>query len=155
MPQPRKLLVGILTGLWIGTFQSLGQTPFTPLEGYASDSVLSSDLQMPIYKPRKESLHGQMPVYKPRKESSMRGRLGGHSRGQDPAAPTLIALVPDHVAFTIKNDTSLCWYLSSQTSHPVTFTVAAGRFAVAGSVKVGGAFSSRISNWRKSASAVG
>jgi uncharacterized protein DUF928 len=38
-------------------------------------------------------------------------------------APSLIALVPDHIAFTIKNDTSLCWYLSSQTSRPATFTV--------------------------------
>ncbi len=122
MTSPKRLLLGILTGLWIGTFQSFEQSPFAPLEGYASDGVLSSDVQMPIYKPRKQSIDAQMPIYKPRK-GTIRARIGGQSRGQDPAAPSLIALVPDHIAFTIKNDTSLCWYLSIQTSQPVTFTV--------------------------------
>ena len=69
MLPPKRLLLGILTGLWIGTFQSLGQSPFAPLEGYASDGVLSSDVQMPIYKPRKESIEAQMPIYKPRKRA--------------------------------------------------------------------------------------
>jgi len=122
MSPPKRLLLGILTGLWIGMFQSLGLSPFAPLEGYASDGVLSSDVQMPIYKPRKQSIEAQMPIYKPRK-GTVRARIGGQSRGQDPMAPSLIALVPDHIAFTIKNDTSLCWYLSSQTSRPATFTV--------------------------------
>ena len=123
MLPPKRLLLGILTGLWIGTFQSLGQSPFAPLEGHASDGILSSDVQMPIYKPRKQSIEAQMPIYKPRK-GTIRARIGGQSRGQDPAAPSLIALVPDHIAFTMKHDTSLCWYLSRQTSRPVTFTVA-------------------------------
>jgi hypothetical protein len=124
MSPPQRLLLGVLAGLWLGTFQSLGPSPFALLEAYAADGALASDAQMPIYKPRKESIDGQMPIYKPRKESTSRARIGGYSRGQDSAAPSLIALVPDHVAFTIKIDTSLCWYLSRQTSRPMTFTVA-------------------------------
>jgi Domain of Unknown Function (DUF928) len=68
-----------------------------------------------------------MPLYKPRKHSSHRARIGGQTRGAETDAPVLIALVPDHVGFTIKNDPSLCWYLSQQTSKPVMFTVVDSR----------------------------
>ena len=117
-------LLGSLVVLWLGPFQSFVLSPFAPLETHASDGALSFNAQIPIYKPRKESIDAQMPIYKPRKESTIHARIGGPSRGQDAAAPSLIALVPDHIAFTIKNDTSLCWYLSVQTSRPVTVTVA-------------------------------
>jgi hypothetical protein len=69
----------------------------------------------------------QMPYYKPRKHDSPRTRIGGQTRGGETDAPLLIALVPDHVGFTIKNDPSLCWYLSKQTSKPVMFTVVDSR----------------------------
>ena len=39
----------------------------------------------------------------------------------------LIALVPDHITFTVKNDPALCWYLSLPTSRPVTLTVVDSR----------------------------
>jgi hypothetical protein len=39
----------------------------------------------------------------------------------------LIALVPDHVAFTVKNDPALCWYLSANTARPMTLTVVDSR----------------------------
>jgi hypothetical protein len=68
-----------------------------------------------------------MPVYKPRKENTSRARIGGSTRGASAEAPQLIALVPDHIAFTIKSDPSLCWYLSMNTSRPVTFTVVDSR----------------------------
>lgn len=69
----------------------------------------------------------RMPVYKPRKENAPRARIGGSSRGAKAEAPQLIALVPDHIAFTIKSDPSLCWYLSMSTSRPITFTVVDSR----------------------------
>ena len=103
----KRIFLSILAVLWLGPFQSLVPSP---LETYASDGALSFDAQMPIYKPRKES--------------TIHARLGGHSRGQGSEAPSLIALVPDHVGFTIKNDTALCWHLSVQSSRPVTVTVA-------------------------------
>ena len=120
----KRIFLSILAVLWLGPFQSLVPSPFAPLETYASDGALSFDAQMPIYKPRNESIAGHMPIYKPRKESTIHARLGGHSRGQGSEAPSLIALVPDHVGFTIKNDTALCWHLSVQSSRPVTVTVA-------------------------------
>ncbi len=68
-----------------------------------------------------------MPLYQPRKDSSRRARIGGQSRGTETAAPLLIPLVPDHIAFTIKHDPSLCWYLSMHTAQPVTVTVVDSR----------------------------
>jgi hypothetical protein len=68
-----------------------------------------------------------IPVYKPRKENAARARIGGHSRGEDVNAPELIALVPDHVAFTIRGGPSLCWYLSTRSSKPITLTVVDSR----------------------------
>jgi hypothetical protein len=69
----------------------------------------------------------RMPIYKPRKENAPRAHIGGRSRGAKADAPQLIALVPDHIAFTIKSDPSLCWYLSMNTSRPITFTVVDSR----------------------------
>ena len=113
----------LLAMLWVSLVLPFDPSSFTLMPGYASEDVRLDDGQMPVYMPRKESLEGQMPIYKPRK-GTIHGRIGGPSRGQDAAAPSLIALVPDHIAFTIKNDTSLCWYLSTPTSRPVTVTVA-------------------------------
>jgi hypothetical protein len=94
---------------------------------------------MPIYKPRKDSTpparigtyrsddivpaDTDIPIYKPRKDSAPRARIGGQIRGSDGAAPSVIALVPDHIGFTMKHDTALCWYLERPTSHPLTLTV--------------------------------
>jgi len=68
-----------------------------------------------------------MPTYKPRKEAGPRARIGGQSRAAEPGDPLLIALVPDHVAFTLKTDPALCWYLSMRTSRPITVTVVDSR----------------------------
>ncbi len=35
----------------------------------------------------------------------------------------MVALVPDHVGFTMKSDPSLCWFLSQETSLPLVLTV--------------------------------
>ena len=137
MSSPKTLLLGILAMLWIGTAPTFGLPSFAL--SYASDDAPSSDTQMLIYKPRKDSTpparigsyasegivstDTDMPIYKPRKDSAPRARIGGQIRGSDGAVPSLIALVPDHIGFTMKHDTALCWYLERQTSHPLTLTV--------------------------------
>lgn len=69
----------------------------------------------------------RLPNYKPLKETGIRSRIGGRSRGENTETPMLVALVPDHVAFTVRKDPSLCWYLSNPTSRPVTFTLVDSR----------------------------
>ena len=70
----------------------------------------------------------RMPLYKPRKDGSPRARMGGQVRSAERADdPLLIALVPDHVAFTVTANPSLCWYLSTQTALPMTITVVDSR----------------------------
>jgi hypothetical protein len=65
----------------------------------------------------------RIPTYKAPRASSPRARIGGHPRGSDRDAPHLIALVPDHIGFTLKSNPSLCWYLSQSTTRPVQFTI--------------------------------
>lgn len=69
----------------------------------------------------------RVPLYKPRKDPGPRARIGGASRGTETDTPQLIALVPDHVAYTVKNDPALCWYLSTRSSRPITVTVVDAR----------------------------
>ena len=80
----------------------------------------------PAAAPRRESAAAPerpLPAYKPRKESVPRARIGGSTRGGDPADPAVIALVPDHVGLTLKSDPSLCWFLSQPTTQPLTLTI--------------------------------
>ena len=50
------------------------------------------------------SADDSMPTYRPRKENMPRARIGVQSSSLQNDAPFLVALVPDHVAFTIKQD---------------------------------------------------
>lgn len=113
MLHPRPSLLGILV-LSLGlVLPTVNRSPFMPLESYAGDTVSASETPLPNYKPRKQN--------------APRARIGGQNRGMDSDAPLLVALVPDHVAFTIKNDPSLCWYLSRQTSYLLTITLVDSR----------------------------
>jgi hypothetical protein len=98
---------------WMVVSQGLDRLPSIPRAGYAKEPAPDSDIRMPIYKPRREN--------------AARARIGGNSRGAGSDAPQLIALVPDHIAFTIKSDPALCWYLSTETSRPITLTVVDAR----------------------------
>ncbi|MGC3975225.1 MAG: DUF928 domain-containing protein [Nitrospira sp.] len=69
----------------------------------------------------------RLPEYKPRKADAPRARIGGQGRGVESGTPILIALVPDHVAFTVKNDPTLCWYQSLHTPRPMVLTVVDSR----------------------------
>lgn len=113
MLHPRPSLLGILALLLGLGLSTVNRSPFMPLESYAGDTVSASEAPLPNYKPRKEN--------------APRARIGGQNRGMESDTPLLVALVPDHVAFTIKNDPSLCWYLSRQTSHLLTITLVDSR----------------------------
>ena len=69
----------------------------------------------------------RLPQYKPRRADAPRARIGGQFRGLEAGTPELIALVPDHVAFTVKNDPAVCWYQSLHTSRPMVLTVVDSR----------------------------
>ena len=106
-------LLLVVTAIWLIAWHGVAWLPMTLPQGDAADPVIAPDLRMPLYKPRKDG--------------APRARIGGQSRGADTGDPLLIALVPDHIAFTIKNDPALCWYLSMHTAQPVTFTVVDSR----------------------------
>jgi hypothetical protein len=113
MLHARPTLLAVLVLLLVIGFQSTARSPLAAVESYAEETFDSS--QMPL------------PDYKPRKENGPRARIGGQSRGMEGDVPLLVALVPDHVAYTIKNDPSLCWYLSRQTSNQLTVTLVDSR----------------------------
>jgi hypothetical protein len=64
-----------------------------------------------------------MPVYKPPKGTAPRSRIDDGIRGSPGHEPTIVALVPDHVGFTIKKDPTLYWYLHRVMPLPVRFTL--------------------------------
>lgn len=63
------------------------------------------------------------PLYKPRERATPRARVFGPMRGSDADAPRVLALVPDHIGFTVSAQPTLYWYLSKTTSLPITFTL--------------------------------
>ena len=48
------------------------------------------------------TLNGSLPIYKPPKENAPHSRIEGGTRGGKSNEPGVIALVPDHVGFTIR-----------------------------------------------------
>jgi len=106
-------LMFVVTAIWLASWHGIAIFPVTLPHGDATDLLTSPEVPMPLYKPRQDFEH--------------RARIGGQSRGGELEEPHLTALVPDHVAFTIKNDPALCWYLSMHTSRPMTITVVDSR----------------------------
>lgn len=98
---------------WLLAWYSVVWLPVTPSQVDAANLVTPAE--------------SSMPTYKPRKDSGPRARIGGQTRAAETGDPLLIALVPDHIAFTLKNDPALCWYLSMHTSRPITITVVDSR----------------------------
>lgn len=106
-------LLLVVTAIWLVSWHGVAWFPVPHLHGDAADLAAPPETRMPLYNPRKDS--GQ------------RARIGGQSRGGENEEPVLTALVPDHIAFTVKNDPALCWYLSMHTSRPMTITVVDSR----------------------------
>jgi hypothetical protein len=109
----RIILVLTLATTWLLSWHAAAWVPV------AAAAVEAANLATPAELP--------MPIYKPRKDSGPRARIGGQTRAAETGDPLLIALVPDHIAFTLKNDPALCWYLSMRTSRPITITVVDSR----------------------------
>lgn len=113
MPSPKLVLILVIAVVWGGLPHHLSGLSSAQPAAYANETGTPPDIRIPVYKPRKEN--------------AARARIGGHSRGSQADAPELIALVPDHVAFTIRGGPSLCWYLSIHSSRPMTLTVVDSR----------------------------
>ncbi len=64
-----------------------------------------------------------LPLYQAPKKLTPRARVGGGLRGTDGSDPVIVALVPDHVGFTIKKTPGLNWFLSKPTTYPLKFTL--------------------------------
>lgn len=67
------------------------------------------------------------PIYKPPMRGAPAGRVGGGTRGMDSEVPSVSVLAPDHLGFTIKEQPSFYWYLSSLTDYPIEFTLIENR----------------------------
>lgn len=65
----------------------------------------------------------QFPVYAPLKKLTPRARVGGTFRGTDGKDPEIVPMVPDHVAFTVKQTPTLNWFLSKPTTYPIQFSI--------------------------------
>jgi len=62
------------------------------------------------------------PVYKPPMRGTPAGRVGGGTRGAGREF-VLSALAPDHSGLTLREQPSLYWFISDQTTLPVELTV--------------------------------
>jgi hypothetical protein len=63
------------------------------------------------------------PVYKPPLRGAPGGRVGGGTRGGPGSTFVLSVLVPDHTGLTLKEQPSLFWFISSDTSLPVELAI--------------------------------
>lgn len=63
------------------------------------------------------------PAYTPPTRGAPSRRVGGSSRGVSSALPSVMVLVPDHVALTTSDQPVLYWYLSKPTSVRVEITL--------------------------------
>jgi len=68
-----------------------------------------------------------MPVYHPPKDNVPHARIESGMRGEGGNDLKAVALVPDHVGFTIKKDPTLYWHASHATSFPILFTLTDSR----------------------------
>ena len=63
------------------------------------------------------------PAYKPPLRGAPGGRVGGGTRGTPGSMFILSVLVPDHTGLTLKEQPSLFWFISGDTSLPVELTI--------------------------------
>jgi hypothetical protein len=76
--------------------------------------------------PKRESQRqaATAPVYKPPVRGEPGGRVGGGTRGtQERDIAVLSVLAPDHTGLTAKEQPSLFWFISAQTTLPVELTI--------------------------------
>ncbi len=100
--------------LIVGVGLVLGLSGSGPIDAVAEQSIASPD-------------DPSIPIYTPPKKFSPRARVGGELRGTDGSDPEIQALVPDHVAMTVKKTPALNWYLSKPTTYEIRFTLVDSR----------------------------
>jgi hypothetical protein len=111
-----KTFIGFM--LFVGTILAMGLSGSGPIDAAAEQSVIP---------PSGQSNEPPMPIYTPPKRFSPRARVGGELRGTDGSDPEIQAIVPDHVALTVKKNPSLNWYLSKPTKYEIIFTLVDNR----------------------------
>ena len=105
----RKVTWQVLSGLL--AVMSLGMMP-----------IAHAELNMPVLEQAAPS-SDEIPIYTPPKKITPRARVGGSLRGTEGSDPEIVALVPDHVGLTVKQNPVLNWFLSKPTSYPLRFTL--------------------------------
>ncbi len=120
--RPLKMAATIVLGLTLGM----------PVQGHAAEYQLKEPyLYIVEAQQTNPASADDMPVYKPRQRHpppiGPRGRVGGGIRGGGGKGPELLALTPDHVGFTKREQPALFWYLSETTSLPIEFTLVDSR----------------------------
>ncbi len=71
----------------------------------------------------KKAAIAPVPVYKPPQFGAPGGRVGGGTRGVGDESLVMAALVPNHVALTMKEQPTLYWYLSKSAAYPFEFAI--------------------------------
>jgi len=103
-----RTFVGLI--LIVGTGLAIAFSGTSALDAVAEQSVASPD-------------DVSTPFYIPPKKYAPRARVGGELRGTEGKDPEIVALVPDHVALTMKPTPVLNWFLSKPTTYPIIFTL--------------------------------
>ena len=94
----------------------------------ALGTVCLVQADLPAASPADQSGDLTQPLYAPPKKFAPRARVGGELRGTDGKDGEVVAIVPDHVALTIKKNPSLNWFISKPTTHDVIFTLVDTRY---------------------------
>jgi Domain of Unknown Function (DUF928) len=114
------LVIGFLLGISVNSFSQDSKTnqPSTnqPSTNQPSDQNLKDQSK------KTESV-ASVPVYTPPKHGAPGGRVGGGTRGIQREVSLLSVLAPSPSGFTISEQPSLYWFISSSTSLPVELTV--------------------------------
>ena len=107
-----KRFVGFMMS--VGATLTIGLSGHGPIDAAAEQSVIPQTEQ---------SADPSLPIYTPPKRFSPRARVGGEMRGTDGNELEIQAIVPDHVALTVKKTPALNWYLSKPTKYEILFTL--------------------------------
>ena len=91
------------------------------LLGPSAGGVLAAEPTSP--QPQRRESAAKAPAYKPPLRGAPGGRVGGGTRGTPGSTFILSVLVPDHTGLTLKEQPSVFWFISSDTSLPVELTI--------------------------------
>jgi hypothetical protein len=112
-----KMFGGLM--LIVGVSLTMGLSGHGPIDAVAEQSVMP---------PAGQANDPTTPIYTPPKRFLPRARVGGELRGTEGKNPEIQAIVPDHVALTVKKSPAVNWYLSKPTTDEIWFTLVDNRF---------------------------